>query len=150
MRRGDKLNLRERLQQVTDNLALPVGVEVKIELIDQDDSGCLGNNPVLQVRVQCRHPVGDVRGHSHDTSVAIAQKVERQPLRVTADRDFDAQFISFEVPEFAGRPRDHRDDAGADSFQHVSFLSLLKYRTLVVLEPVEDAFLNRAGSMHSL
>ena len=73
--------------------APPVGVKVKVDLVDHDHSRRLADDSFNQVRIQRRHPIGDVRGHAHDISVAIAEKMEWQSLRMTANRHIDGQFI---------------------------------------------------------
>ena len=63
---GDELQLREGPLQVGHHAALPFGVQVQVDLVDQHHTGGLAGRLGAVVRIEARSPVGDV-GH-HDVS----------------------------------------------------------------------------------
>jgi hypothetical protein len=70
VRRRNELDTRESPQQVFDDASLPLGVEMKVDLVDLHHTRCFQNGFRLKGRIQRGTPDSDVGRHGKHVAIS--------------------------------------------------------------------------------
>ncbi len=141
VRGRDKLNLRKRPKQIRDHPALPPGMKVQVDFVDQNHARSLPDRPAAEMRIERDAALGDVRHHPQRVAVTVAQLAEPVERR----SKLNGKLVCLKIPEDLLDIADAYADCLADCFQIVQCTVLLQRDEFSRLEPFQQAFLVRCG-----
>src|SRR5487761_1432828 len=100
MRRADELDFGEHVHQIADDSPLPLGVQVKVKLVNQYDARRFYQSSFTKMWVERRATNRHVGHHRHHVAVAVAQVAERK----RAAGQVDYELVALNIKVHASRP----------------------------------------------